>query len=357
VGVIGYFVFPVLLEVGINLYSTLFFKQVQYLKELQKKESKMNKLKYPIVYHPGYNLKCFGFEKLHPFDSQKYAKLYDLLLKKKVIIDESNIHKPSNISRALLATGHSRTYLFRLCYSIILTRIVEIPICILPAAIIRWRLLEPMGLATQGTIDAGLLALLKGWAINLSGGYHNASFHDGGGFCVYADISMCINHLKRYHGEKVKKVMIIDLDAHQGNGHERDFMQDPDVLIIDAYNPNIFPYDFPARKAITVDIPVYATDNDERYLSKLETHIPPVVESFLPDFILYNAGTDILDGDPLGGLHISDKGIIKRDELIFEVAFKHKIPVLMVLSGGYQSTNAEVIADSVDNIVKKFNLL
>ena len=103
-GVIGYFLFPVLLEVGINLYSTVFFKQVQYLKELQKKESKMNKLKYPIVYHPGYNLKCFGFEKLHPFDCQKYAKLYDLLLKKKVIIDESNIHKPSNISRALLAT-------------------------------------------------------------------------------------------------------------------------------------------------------------------------------------------------------------------------------------------------------------
>jgi len=107
VGVIGYFIFPVLLEVGINLYSTLFFKQVQYLKELQKKESKMNKLKYPIVYHPGYNLTCFGFEKLHPFDSQKYAKLYDLLLKKKVIIDESNIHKPSNISRALLATVFS----------------------------------------------------------------------------------------------------------------------------------------------------------------------------------------------------------------------------------------------------------
>lgn len=96
--------------------------------------------------------------------------------------------------------------------------------------------------------------------------------------------------------------MIIDLDAHQGNGHERDFMQDPDVLIIDAYNPDVYPYDFPARKAITVDIPVYPNDNDERYLTKLKDHIPSTVESFQPDFILYNAGTDCLVGDPLGGI-------------------------------------------------------
>lgn len=144
--------------------------------------------------------------------------------------------------------------------------------------------------------------MLKGWAINLSGGYHHASYHDGGGFCVYADITICISHLKRYHGDKVKKVMIIDLDAHQGNGHERDFMQDPDVLIIDAYNPDIYPYDFPARKAITVDIPIYSSDNDERYLSKLNDHIPSTIETFNPDFILYNAGTDCLEGDPLGGL-------------------------------------------------------
>jgi len=150
-----------------------------------------------------------------------------------------------------------------------------------------------------------LLALLKGWAINLSGGYHHASYHNGGGFCFYADISLCISHLKRYHGDRIKKVMIIDLDAHQGNGHERDFMQDPNVLIIDAYNPNIYPYDFPARKAITVDIPVYPSDTDDDYLTKLETQIPPIVDSFQPDFILYNAGTDCLDGDPLGGNNIN----------------------------------------------------
>ncbi len=94
--------------------------------------------------------------------------------------------------------------------------------------------------------------------------------------------------------------MIIDLDAHQGNGHERDFMQDPDVLIVDAYNPDIYPSDFSARKAITIDIPIFSRDNDSSYLAALKTQIPKVVSSFQPDFILYNAGTDCLAGDPLG---------------------------------------------------------
>ena len=107
VGAVGYFAYPGLLELALNLYSSFSFNHVQYLKELQKKESRMNKLKYPIVYHPGYDITAFGFEKLHPFDSEKYSRIYNLLLKKSVIVDESNIHRPSNITRALLVTVKS----------------------------------------------------------------------------------------------------------------------------------------------------------------------------------------------------------------------------------------------------------
>ena len=145
------------------------------------------------------------------------------------------------------------------------------------------------------------MALEKGWAINLSGGYHHASYHGGGGFCVYADITMCIKHLRQYYGEKVKKAMIIDLDAHQGNGHERDFLGDPNVMIVDAYNHSIYPEDREAAKAIGVDIRVYKGDSDKEYLEKLKKSITPAIGSFQPDFILYNAGTDCLQGDPLGG--------------------------------------------------------
>lgn len=150
-------------------------------------------------------------------------------------------------------------------------------------------------------IDAGLLALERGWAINLSGGYHHASAHCGGGFCIYSDISLCIRHLQRFCPERVRKAMIIDLDAHQGNGYARDFMNDDSVFIVDAYNHSIYPGDNYAKRAIKCDISVYASDDDDQYLSKLVENILPAIHEFQPDFILYNAGTDCLVNDPLGG--------------------------------------------------------
>lgn len=96
--------------------------------------------------------------------------------------------------------------------------------------------------------------------------------------------------------------MIIDLDAHQGNGHETDFLNDESVSIVDAYNHHIYPVDLQARKAVKVDIDVRSSHTDEDYLNMLKSVIPSEIESFKPDFILYNAGTDCLAGDELGGL-------------------------------------------------------
>jgi acetoin utilization deacetylase AcuC-like enzyme len=89
--------------------------------------------------------------------------------------------------------------------------------------------------ATQGTIDGTCLALEHKWAINLAGGYHHATKSSGGGFCIYPDITMAVHHLRKFHSEIVK-VMIIDLDAHQGNGYERDFLGDSNIFILDCFN-------------------------------------------------------------------------------------------------------------------------
>ena len=83
-------------------------------------------------------------------------------------------------------------------------------------------------------------------------------------------------------------------------------MDDRDTMIIDMYNPDIFPYDFSARKAISTDIPVFATDNDDRYLKKLKANIPQAIESFKPSIIFYNSGYDILKGDPLGSKKLQE---------------------------------------------------
>ncbi len=107
----------------------------------------------------------------------------------------------------------------------------------MPAEILRYRLLNPMLKAVEGTISCVCMALDHGWSINLSGGYHHASKNSGGGFCIYPDITFAVHHLRKWHFDRVKKVLIIDLDAHQGNGYERDFLNDVDVFILDCFNP------------------------------------------------------------------------------------------------------------------------
>ncbi|KAE8612855.1 hypothetical protein XENTR_v10013012 [Xenopus tropicalis] len=189
----------------------------------------------------------------------------------------------------------------------------------------------------------------RGWAINVGGGFHHCSGDRGGGFCAYADITLAIKFLfERVEG--VSKATIIDLDAHQGNGHERDFMEDKRVYIMDVYNRHIYPGDHSAKRAIRRKVELDWGTEDKEYLNKVETHVRGALNEERPDIIVYNAGTDILDGDPLGGLSISPQGIVKRDEIVFAVARSQRIPILMVTSGGYQKRTARIIADSILNL-------
>lgn len=143
-----------------------------------------------------------------------------------------------------ISCGH----LFWLNYSVYIAKILELPLCFLPSAGLRSVVLNSMLRATQGSIDGAIMAMTKGYAINLSGGYHHASRSNGEGFCVYADITLAIQEVKKF--AKVAKTMIIDLDAHMGNGHERDFKNDPNCFIIDFFNPYIFPNDEFAREVL-----------------------------------------------------------------------------------------------------------
>lgn len=196
---------------------------------------------------------------------------------------------------------------------------------------------------------AGKLAVDRGWAINVGGGFHHCSSDKGGGFCAYADITLAIKFLfERVEG--ISRATIIDLDAHQGNGHERDFLDDRRVFIMDVYNRYIYPGDGYAKRAIKRKVELDWGTEDDEYLQKVELHSEGALNEVRPDIIVYNAGTDILDGDPLGGLAISPQGIIKRDEIVFRAARRRGIPILMVTSGGYQKKTARIIADSIINL-------
>uniref|UniRef100_A0A8C5HAA8 Histone deacetylase domain-containing protein n=1 Tax=Gouania willdenowi TaxID=441366 RepID=A0A8C5HAA8_GOUWI len=170
---------------------------------------------------------------------------------------------------------------------------------------------------------------------------------------------LLVVHTKRYLSrlkflfervEGVSRATIIDLDAHQGNGHERDFLNDQRVFIMDMFNRHIYPGDVHAKKAIKRRVELDWATEDSEYLQKVELHSEGALNEVRPDIIVYNAGTDVLDGDPLGGLSISPQGIIKRDELVFRAARRRGIPILMVTSGGYQKKTARIIADSILNL-------
>ena len=164
---------------------------------------------------------------------------------------------------------------------------IEIPLCFLPSEFLRYRLLNSMLLATQGSLDAACLSLAYGWSINLSGGYHHASKHKGEGFCVYADISMIVYYMRIWFSN-VKNIMIVDLDAHQGNGYEKDLIKDENIYILDAYNNSIYPNDNYAKRAISSNVYVSSLDDDESYIRKIKNAMNESLVQINDGMIIYN---------------------------------------------------------------------
>lgn len=304
----------------------------------------------PLIYSEDYNISFLGIEKFHPFDSWKYKKVYDYLVDK-ANIPKTSFIQPKALDDKLLLKVHTQRYLDSLNEPVNIARISEMYVLKnLPAMILKNSLLNPMKLATSGTIMGAQLALTEGWAINLSGGYHHAKSDEGGGFCFFADIPLAIHIIKEKH--PMRKIVIIDLDAHQGNGIESIVKDDPWISIFDIYNKEIYPADYEAAAYIKYKFPVNSHIADEAYLAILNKNLPEILDVEQPELVIYNAGTDVFEGDPLGIMNITDKGIIKRDEIVFHETRSRKIPILMVLSGGYTNRSGEVIGRSIENLFR-----
>ncbi len=296
-----------------------------------------------------------GFEKLHPFDSCKYGRIVDMLVNTGSITHDQ-IVAPNILSDEELAMSHTADYLASLKSSSAIASVSEMPfLSWVPTFILNRLVLNPFRYASRGTIDAAHAALAHGYAINLGGGFHHASRDGGHGFCFFNDISMAVWSVRQSRPDI--RVMILDLDAHQGDGHEKDFKGDPNVHIMDCLTPNIFPNDADAREAIGTYMEFDTNDDGWQFIAELEKKFRKAVKTFKPDLVIYNAGSDILDGDPLSGLSIRTEHVIKRDEIVFNRCLKYNIPIAMLLSGGYQRETADVIANSIQNLHSKFGIL
>ncbi len=303
-----------------------------------------------IVYSQRYQIDLGGVEKLHPFDINKYAKIYLALLTEGLVQPE-DVFVPEPARRVDLLRVHTAEYLDqRLRHPASLARYLEFDAAaIVPAGFTDAAVLKAFRAASGGTLTAARLAVQYGMAVNLGGGYHHAEPDAGGGFCIYADMPMAIRTLQAEG--LIERALIVDLDAHQGNGTAMCLADDDSVFTFDMHQEGIYPN---PKQRNDLDIPLSAGTTDAEYLALLGRRLPSVFDAADPDLVILQAGADVLDEDPLAGLSLTPEGVRQRDEMVFEAAASRNVPIVMVLGGGYSANAWRVQFESIRNLILKY---
>jgi histone deacetylase 11 len=304
-----------------------------------------------IFYSDHYDISLWGIEKLHPFDANKPRRALQRIRTALGSRLDGMLQAPGGpVSAEALRSVHAQGYLDSLGRSSVVAQALEVwPLRLLPSSIIERHALEPMRWAVQGTIDATRAALQHGAACNLSGGYHHAHRDRGEGFCIYADIPIAIETLRK---EGVlaadAHVGIVDLDAHRGNGFESIYARDPYIDFFDIYNFQVYPGRLRDESARFADIrSLRAFMRDEGYFNILTGYLPKFLAKQPFSLLFYNAGTDVLEGDPIGRFALTREAVLQRDRFVLEAIEALGVPWVMVPSGGYTEESHKLLADTV----------
>lgn len=188
------------------------------------------------------------------------------------------------------------------------------------------------------TIAALTAALNNGVGINLAGGTHHAFRDRGEGFCCYNDAAVAARVAQRDFG--IRRVLICDLDVHQGNGTASIFAKDTSVFTFSMHGER----NYPVRKEVSdLDIELPDGTNDDRYLQSLRAHLAPLIANFSPQAMIYLAGADPYEGDRLGRLKLTKSGLKARDLFVLQTARDNSIPIAVTMAGGYAHNVADIV--------------
>jgi acetoin utilization deacetylase AcuC-like enzyme len=261
---------------------------------------------------------------LHVFPTRKYRAARDRLVEEGTV-DEADIVRPEPANDDQVALVHTSTYLSKIrqnSFTMQDVMILEVPFS--P------ELAEAMWLCTGGSILTGRLALERGLAAHLGGGFHHAFADHGEGFCLINDVAIALRVLMQEG--VIGRAAVIDCDLHHGNGTAAIFRDDPDVFTFSIHQEMNYPA---VKPPSDLDIGLGNGTTDDVYLELLARHIPDILEDHRPELIFYLAGADPYENDQLGGLALSLDGLRQRDELIFRLSWAAGIPVAATLAGGY----------------------
>ena len=272
----------------------------------------------PVVNHKDYFAKI-GDD--HKFPINKFGELANHLLKKKIV---NKFYKPYPCSDETLKRAHSENYIKNVKDKNLDKNVIKKIGFPLVDSVIQRSLV-----ATGGTVLASKLAIKYGLACNTAGGSHHANFDGGAGYCVFNDVAVATHYL--LERGLAGRILIVDLDVHQGNGNSDIFKNNRNVFTFSMHSKS----NYPAKKSISnLDVELEDNLEDTQYIKILKFYLNQLNEENF-DYVFYIAGVDIHFNDRLGKLKISDEGIRKRDEIVTENFFSKGVPLCGVLGGGY----------------------
>jgi acetoin utilization deacetylase AcuC-like enzyme len=289
----------------------------------------------PIIYHQDY---VAPLPVGHRFPMQKFRQLYELLLADNVAHSEQ-FHIPERPPQNLIELVHTPSYVQAYCEGTLdpkAQRRIGLPWS--PALVNR------TCVAVGGTILTAKLALSQGLACNTAGGTHHAFPSYGSGFCIFNDIAIASRFLLKLG--IVEKILIVDLDVHQGDGTAFIFQSDDSVFTFSMHCEVNFPG---TKQTSDLDVPLPVGMEDDAYLQTLAHHLPDLLSQVKPDLVFYDAGVDPHIGDKLGKLALTDTGIFRREMQVLTTCVGAGYPVACVIGGGY--------ADDIQSLVWRHSLL
>lgn len=274
-----------------------------------------------FITHPAYS---YDFPAKHRFPMQKFALLHQHL-QQLGLATVSNTLRPGRAKQTLLEQAHCPTYIDRFIKGQLSAK--EARRLGLPwsEGLVKRTLISP-----AGTLLAAQCALRDGIACHLAGGTHHAHYDFASGFCIFNDLAITARSLLATGA--VKRILIFDVDVHQGDGTARILADTPEAFTCSIHCEK----NFPARKASSdwdVNLPKGMTDTD--YLDVVNRTFRQCLQQVQPDLVLYDAGVDVYEHDPLGLLNISLAGIRQRDNTVLQQARHTNTPIMTVIGGGY----------------------
>ncbi|MDB4371031.1 histone deacetylase [Mariniblastus sp.] len=269
----------------------------------------------------------------HRFPMSKYRLLRERILQDS-IASQCELSLPAAATNEQLSRVHTQEYVEAICAGNLSN--VEIRRIGFPWSL---AMVERSRRSTGASIEAGFAALEDGLAGNLAGGTHHAFEENGQGFCVFNDVCVAARAMQ---GEgRVKKVLVVDCDVHQGNGTSSIARGDASLFSFSMHCEKNYPFQ---KTEGDCDIPLPVGTTDALYLEKLETELKNVFDLFLPDFVFYLAGADPYTKDRLGLLDLSKEGLATRDRIVMSLCHEKGVPIAFAMAGGY----APEISDIVD---------